>query len=187
MVSLELVYLFAGAALIIGLLFGIAIGMAIGGGGNREQAGAPPPPKTETGVALVRSPDGAWWIEVGKRRYRHLREIHDDRTAVLVLEAFRAARGMSEGSAELPLPTPGSASPIPALAEQLDAILQDLLLQRPELPYRAVRFETMPDGTLGIVVGAQRYRHPAEVPDPQLRALLEEVIRRWSEGRKPAG
>ncbi len=181
MVSLELVYFFAGGALIVGLLFGVAIGLALGGGRGSERASAPPP-KAETGVALVRSPDGTWWIEVGKQRYRHLRDIHDHQAAMLVLEALRATRAMTEGSVELPLPTLGSTAAMPPLAEQLDAILQDLLRNRPELPYRAVRFETLPDGTLGITVGGRRYHRPEEVPDPHLRAVLEEAIRRWSGG-----
>jgi len=184
MVPLELIYLFAGGGLIAGLLLGLALGLALGGGRAPSQARVPPPPATETGVALVRDPDGAWWVEVGKQRYRHLREIHDHQAAALVLEAFRAIRGMMEGSAPLPLPAAGAASAIPAPAEQLDAILQELLHRRPELPYRAVRFETLPDGTLGITVGGRRYNRPEEVPDPALRALLEEAIRQWSEGGK---
>jgi len=187
MVPLELIYLFAGGALIVGLLFGLAFGLALRGGSGSPSASAPPPPKTETGIALIRGPDGAWWIEVGKQRYRHLREIHDHQAAMLVLEAFRAIRGMTEGSAELPLPTSGIFSSGPALAEQLDQVLQELLRRHPALPYRAVRFETLPDGTLGIIVGAQRYSRPEEVPDPNLRALLQEAIRQWSEGAKPSG
>ncbi|GBD10183.1 hypothetical protein HRbin22_02448 [Candidatus Thermoflexus japonica] len=185
MVPLELIYLFAGGALIVGLLFGLALGLALRGGRGPQSGSAPPPPRTETGIALVRAPDGTWWIEVGKQRYRHLREIHDHQAAMLVLEALRAIRGMTESSAALPLPAPGISSSVPALAEQLDAILQELLQRHPELPYRAVRFETLPDGTLGITVGGQRYGRPEEVPDPNLRALLQEVIRRWSEGGKP--
>ncbi|MCS7251546.1 MAG: hypothetical protein RMK32_00985 [Anaerolineae bacterium] len=140
----------------------------------------------KTGIALVKDPDGAWWLEIGKRRYQHLQEIYDDQTAMLVLEAFQAIRGMAEGSAERLLPISGTAPSMPALAEQLDHILQELLRRYPELPYRAVRFETLPDGTLGIIAGGQRYRHPEEVPDPQLRALLQEAIQRW-EGGKGAG
>lgn len=184
MVPLELIYLFAGGALIVGLLFGIAIGLALGGGRRSPGASAPPPPKVETGVALVRDPDGTWRVEVGKQRYRHLREIHDHQSAMLVLEAFRAIRAMTEGSSELSFPAPGLRSPTPTLAEQLDEILQDLLRQRPELPYRAVRFETLRDGTLGITVGSQRYHRPEDVPDPDLRALLQEAIRQWAEGKR---
>ncbi|WP_322800107.1 hypothetical protein [Thermoflexus sp.] len=186
MVPLELIYLFAGGALIVGLLLGLSLGLALRGGSGSPRAGAPPPPRTETGIALVRDPDGTWWVKVGKQRYRHLREIHDHQAAMLVLEALRAIRGMTEGSAALPLPAPGISPSVPALAEQLDAILQELLQHHPELPYRAVRFETLPDGTLGITVGGQRYGRLEEVPDPNLRALLQEVIRRWSEGAKPA-
>ncbi len=186
MVPLELIYFFAGGALITGLLLGLALGLALRGGRGLQGVGAPPPPKTETGVALIRSPDGVWWIKVGKQRYRHLREIHDHQAAMLVLEAFRAIRALTEGSADLPLPTPGLSHLAPALAEQLDEILQELLRHHPELPYRAIRFETLPDGTLGITVGSQRYSRPEEVPDPNLRALFQEAIRRWSEGKGPA-
>lgn len=183
MVPLELIYLFAGGALIAGLLFGLALGLAFRGGKGAQSPSAPPPPKTETGIALVRGPDGAWRVEIGKQRYRHLREIHDDQAAMLVLEAFRAIREMTEGSAELPLPIPRVSPSVPALAEQLDEILQELLRRHPELPYRAVRFETLPDGTLGIIVGGRRYSRPEEVPDPNLRALLQEAIRQWEGGK----
>lgn len=186
MVSLELIYLFACGALIVGLLFGLVLGLALQGRRGSQIANAPPPLRTETGIALVKSPNGTWWIEVGKQRYGHLREIHDHQAAMLVLEAFRAIRGMTEGSAELPLPAPGVTSFATALAEQLDEILQELLRRHPELPYRAVRFETLPDGTLGITVGGQSYSRPEEVPDPNLRAILREAIRQWSEGAKPS-
>lgn len=187
MVPLELIYLFAGGALIVGLLFGLALGLALRGEGGSWGASAPPPPKTETGVTLVKGPDGIWRVEVGKQRYRHLREIHDHQAAMLVLEAFRAIRELTEGSAELPLSASGMSSSAPTLAEQLDAVLQELLRRHPELPYRAVRFETLPDGTLGITVGGRRYSRPEEVPDPNLRALLQEAIQEWSKGAKPTG
>jgi hypothetical protein len=69
-----------------------------------------------------------------------------------------------------------------APAEQLDRILQELLREHPELPYRAVRLETLPDGTMGILIGTQRYQRVEDVPDPELRALLQEAIQRWLQG-----
>ncbi len=180
MVSLELVYYFAGGALIVGLLFGIVLGFALSGGRGGKPAGAPPPPRTETGVAMIREPDGTWRIEVGKQRYRHLREIHDHRAALLVLEAMQALQAMLREST----PTLPAESRLqgPAPAEQLDRILQELLREHPELPYRAVRLETLPDGTMGILIGTQRYQRVGDVPDPELRALLQEAIQRWLQG-----
>jgi hypothetical protein len=179
-VSLELVYYFAGGALIVGLLFGIVLGFALSGGRGGEPAGAPPPPRTETGVAMIREPDGTWRIEVGKQRYRHLQEIHDHRAALLVLEAMQALQAMLREST----PTLPAESRLqgPAPAEQLDRILQELLREHPELPYRAVRLETLPDGTMGILIGTQRYQRVEDVPDPELRALLQEAIQRWLQG-----
>jgi hypothetical protein len=131
-VSLELVYYFAGGALIAGLLFGIVLGFALSGGRGGEPAGAPPPPRTETGVAMIREPDGTWRIEVGKQRYRHLQEIHDHRAALLVLEAMQALQAMLRESTPT-LPTESRLQG-PAPAEQLDRILQELLREHPELP-----------------------------------------------------
>ncbi|MBO9362867.1 MAG: hypothetical protein J7452_11780 [Thermoflexus sp.] len=180
MVSLELVYYFAGGALIVGLLFGIVAGFALGGRGGGGSVGAPPPPSTETGVALIREPGGAWRIEVGKQRYRHLQEIHDHQSALLVLQAMQALQAMLQESTSAPRAEPRLQGPAPA--EQLDRILQDLLREHPELPYPAVRLETLPDGTLGILVGTRRYQRIEDVPDPELRALLQEAVRRWLHG-----
>lgn len=177
MVSLELVYLFAGGALVVGLLLGAALGLALGGRGGPSPA-PPPRPRVETGVALTRDPEGAWWIEVGRQRYRHLREIHDHPAAMLVLEAFRAVRAMLEGSEPLPLAVPGG---LPLPAEQLNRVFQDLLLERPDLSPPPVCFETRPDGSLAIVAGGTRYERLEDVVDPALRDLLREAVRRWAE------
>jgi hypothetical protein len=182
-VSLELVYYFAGGALIVGLLFGIVLGFALSGGRGGEPAGAPPPPRTETGVAMIREPDGTWRIEVGKQRYRHLR-----RSTI-------TARPCSSSRRCKPC-RPCSGNPPPRCRRS--PVYRVLRLQSswtvssrnssgntPELPYRAVRLETLPDGTMGILIGTQRYQRVGDVPDPELRALLQEAIQRWLQGKSP--
>ncbi|MBN1933616.1 MAG: hypothetical protein JW934_03065 [Anaerolineae bacterium] len=75
---------------------------------------------------------------------------------------------------------PASAPTQPSsFIDQIEAILQRRIenLAQP-LPFQ-VHVQGAPDGTLEIAVGYQIYDSPAQVPDPQIRQLIQDAVAEW--------
>jgi len=80
-----------------------------------------------------------------------------------------------------PGPEPGSPT---TMVGQIDAILQARLTGT-ELANRAVRLTESPEGGAIIWIGLQRYAGVADVPDPDIKAVIKAAIAEWEEKYTP--
>lgn len=65
-----------------------------------------------------------------------------------------------------------------SLAEQVDEILQEKLLESP-LREKKIRLLDLPGGGLVVMVGLQKYDGIDAVPDEQVRVILHEAVDEW--------
>ncbi len=68
---------------------------------------------------------------------------------------------------------------------QIDAILQSRLAGTP-LAGHGIRVIESVEGGAAIMVGAQRYPGVADVPDPEIKAVLKAAIAEWEEKYTPS-
>ena len=154
-------------------------------------------------VMLIRDTDsGEWLVEVNNTRYSNLKDIHDDQAARKVLDAIS---GLQRFIGSIPIaaaPTPMSAPsrsdvrPVsnatanvvgnpkfPALKDsildQIENVLQRKLLKNPNLVERHIHIGAEPNGSLLIEVDKELYHAPDEVPDQEVRAVIQEAIKDW--------
>jgi hypothetical protein len=66
-----------------------------------------------------------------------------------------------------------------SLVEEIDALVQERLPERPDLAERGIRLTRDIDGSILIYVGQQRYRSPDEIPDDDVRTFIHDAIRTW--------
>jgi hypothetical protein len=77
---------------------------------------------------------------------------------------------------------PAPADPVPsstAWIEEIDEILQRTIRALPTPPSQAVRVASGDDGMLQIIVGLRTYDSADQVPDPQIRGLIEAAVTEW--------
>ncbi len=65
------------------------------------------------------------------------------------------------------------------LVDEIDDLVQQRLRERPELAQRHVRLTTGATGGLRIYVGQQAFDAVGDVPDSQIKALVQAAIREW--------
>ncbi|MEA3338493.1 MAG: hypothetical protein U9R15_00865, partial [Chloroflexota bacterium] len=65
------------------------------------------------------------------------------------------------------------------LVEEIDDLVQQRLRERPELTGCHVRLTTGATGGLRIYVGQQAFGAVDDIPDPQIKALVQAAIREW--------
>lgn len=65
------------------------------------------------------------------------------------------------------------------LAEKINDMVQERLQKRPDLARRHVRLAPEADGTLRIYVGQQTFEAVADIPDTEVRTLIQDAIREW--------
>ncbi len=70
-----------------------------------------------------------------------------------------------------------------SLAEQVDEILQEKLLDSP-LREKKIRLLDLPGGGLVVMVGLQKFDGIDAVPDEQVRAMLHEAVDEWGKRAK---
>jgi len=63
--------------------------------------------------------------------------------------------------------------------DQIEAILQRRIEALPQPLPVEVHVQSAPDGSLQIEVGYRIYHSPAEVPDPQIRRLIQDAVAEW--------
>jgi hypothetical protein len=76
------------------------------------------------------------------------------------------------------------AEPLPsstAWIDEIDEILQRSIRQLPAPLSRPVHVASGDDGLLQIIVGIQTYRSADEVPDPQIRGLIQAAVAEWEQ------
>lgn len=83
-----------------------------------------------------------------------------------------------------PLPTaaPAEARPAPdpdSLVGQIDAILQQLLLARPEFAGRTIQLRQGIKGGLQIEVDGRYYQQPTQINDPAVQQVLRQALQIW--------
>ncbi len=101
------------------------------------------------------------------------------------LEQLRQAELFSTGKATGLPPRPSRVAPLRTPAEEINDLIQQRLERWPDLLKEKVRLSTHEDGSLRIHVGLYTYKSVDDVPDPQARALIRDVIREWESSRRP--
>jgi pyruvate/2-oxoglutarate dehydrogenase complex dihydrolipoamide acyltransferase (E2) component len=77
-------------------------------------------------------------------------------------------------------PQPTEAVPGPSnFIEEIDEILQRMVRELPRAPSQPVRVASGEDGMLQIIVGIQTYHSADEVPDVQIRRLIQAAVAEW--------
>jgi hypothetical protein len=66
-----------------------------------------------------------------------------------------------------------------AWIDEIDEILQRTIRALPTPPSQAVRVTSADDGMLQIMVGVRAYDSADQVPDPQIRGLIEAAVAEW--------
>ena len=77
-------------------------------------------------------------------------------------------------------PQPTEAVPSPtAFIEEIDEVLQRMIRALPTPPSQPVRVASGEDGLLQIIVGIRAYQSADEVPDAQIRRLIQAAVAEW--------
>jgi hypothetical protein len=63
--------------------------------------------------------------------------------------------------------------------EEIDEILQRMVRALPAPPSQPVRVTSGEDGMLQIIVGIQTYHSAEDVPDLQIRRLIQAAVAEW--------
>jgi hypothetical protein len=76
-----------------------------------------------------------------------------------------------------------SSQPAPLIpVKRINDLVQERLRERPDLAGRNIHLTTGVDGTLLIYVAQQTFDAVGDIPDPQVRALIQDAIREWECG-----
>jgi hypothetical protein len=67
-------------------------------------------------------------------------------------------------------------------ADQINDLVQQWLDEHPGTAYQDIRIATGDDGGLRFHVGARTYAQVDQIPDPEVRSLVQDAIRAWTEG-----
>jgi len=73
-----------------------------------------------------------------------------------------------------------------SVAAQIDAILQQKL-ERSPLGGKAIRLLELPGQGMVVMVGLDKYTDLAQVPDPEVRAVIAESVAEWEKRAGPKG
>lgn len=93
------------------------------------------------------------------------------------LEQLRQSNLFSTGSPA------GYSQPEPLIpVEEINDLAQKRLRERPDLARQHIRLTTGVGGHLCIYVGQQTFDAVGDIPDPQIRALIQDAIREWESG-----
>jgi hypothetical protein len=148
-------------------------------------------------------------IRMNGRLYRSIGEIDSPQTRETLYDALRAldqfAQRPSPGSAtSQPLATSTTVIPSPSavtptetevlaavqtvkpqilppasMAEQIEDILQGILVETPQMAHRAIHIHQALDGGVRIEVDDRSFDEAEDIPDPSVRALIQNAIREW--------
>ncbi len=73
---------------------------------------------------------------------------------------------------------PRTSAETASIAAQVDEILQEKLVGSP-LASRGIRVMELPSKGLVVMIGLQQYQEVEEVPDPDIRNLIQEAVAEW--------
>jgi hypothetical protein len=66
-----------------------------------------------------------------------------------------------------------------SLVDEIDALVQERLRERPDLAEQGIRLTHDIDGSILIYVGQKRYRSADEIPNDDVKGLIHDAIRAW--------
>jgi hypothetical protein len=132
---------------------------------------------------------GSLIIRVGDREYRNAADLlaSNDRqrieyTAADLNRWLGTDRTSSVRPAPAETPAKRAAPRRPAsMVEQINAILEKRLLERPELS-RGIRLAEGPGGAIKVYVGIDSYNGIDDVPGADIRQLIREAVAEWEAG-----
>ncbi|MEE9616715.1 MAG: hypothetical protein V3T90_06895 [Anaerolineae bacterium] len=78
--------------------------------------------------------------------------------------------------------SPRQLEPLLTPADEINDLVQQRLREQPELARHSIRLTTGEDGGLCIHVGLQTFDAVNDIPDLQVRALIQDAIREWEAG-----
>jgi hypothetical protein len=110
-------------------------------------------------------------------------EDQDSSASARAEPAEDAIRSPSPNRQRRPVAAPRSSAASPTeplkLIEEIDALLQERLQERPDLARRKIRLAQDIEGQLLIYVGMQQYQSTDEIPDQEVSAFIRETIKMW--------
>ncbi len=77
---------------------------------------------------------------------------------------------------------PRQLEPLLTPADEINDLVRQRLREQPELARHSIRLTTGEDGGLCIHVGLQTFDAVNDIPDLQVRALIQDTIREWEAG-----
>jgi len=93
-------------------------------------------------------------------------------------EGPRGIIGFFQRGFQAPLPTEELPSPTAFIGE-IDEILQRMIRQLPAPPSQSVRVSSSESGALQILVGREIYSGADQIPDAQVRQLIQAAVAEW--------
>ncbi len=78
--------------------------------------------------------------------------------------------------------SPRQLEPLLTPADEINDLVRQRLREQPELARHSIRLTTGEDGGLCIHVGLQTFDAVNDIPDLQVRALIQDAIREWEAG-----
>jgi len=174
--------------------------------------GAPAPAGEQELLCVSRTEKGSLAVFVQDQRYRRLSEIKDLQMRSETIAALKAVLTFAEGwlpstaqsaavnrrrwepasttpvvkqaafLAELRQQTPYRTPESRTFVDEIDDLVQQRLQERPALAEHRIRLTTGEDGGLCIQVGQQTFGAVGDVPDIEVRALIQDAIREWEGG-----
>jgi hypothetical protein len=105
-------------------------------------------------------------------------DLLDTKSAVIEKRSFLSRKRVpkTNASEEIKVET---AKPVNLVA-QIDAILQDLILQS-SMPKRSIRLVEDPLQGVVVWVGLEKYLGIEAVPDDEIRAVIQKAVREWEQ------
>ena len=73
-------------------------------------------------------------------------------------------------------------APLLTPADEINELVQQRVQERPDMAKRDIRITTSADGSLRIRVGLHTFTKVDDISDPEVKSLVQDVIREWKEG-----
>jgi len=170
------------------------------------EPGAPSPAGEQELLCVSRTKKGDLAVFVQDQRYRRLSEIKDPQVRSETIAALKAVLTFAEGW--LPTTAPKPPQPVPTtpvveqaaflaklrqqapshkpesrtFVDEINSLVQQRLEERPDLAEHRICLTTSEGGSLRIHVGRQTFDAVGDVPDLEVRALIQDAIREWDGG-----
>lgn len=77
---------------------------------------------------------------------------------------------------------PQPLAPLLTPADEINELVQQRVQERPDMAKRDIRITTSADGSLRIRVGLHTFTKVDDISDPEVKSLVQDVIREWKEG-----